>query len=205
MSRTKKGTAGRQRLEYWTGSFDLFREGARGAAMSRADTLLTMASIRSDRGVTRSLVSLIEVPEVKRIPTRGARSRVVGHWQSRQPQAMRPKRRLRREVRVGGYALLALAPLFAACTLGWSSHPARILACSIAEATAPDQGFDASALSRDPSSRSTQPPVGFPGVVVLSIEPAGVMAPGTDAEVPVIFPGYVLPVDGPEDSTNEGS
>lgn len=117
---------------------------------------------------------------------------------------MRPKRRLRREVRIGGCALLALAPLLAACTLGWSGHPNRVLACSIAEATAPDQGFDASALSRNPSSRPAEPPVGFPGVIALSIEPAA-MAPGTDTEVPVVFPGYVLPVDGLEDSTHEGS
>ena len=39
---------------------------------------------------------------------------------------------------------------------------------------------------------------------MLSIEPA-VTAPGTDAEVPVVFPGYVLPDDSLEDSTHEGS
>ena len=49
MSRTRSGAAGCQRLESWTGRFDLYREGARGAAMSRTDTLLTMPSIRSDR------------------------------------------------------------------------------------------------------------------------------------------------------------
>ena len=198
------GTGGRQRLEAWTGRFDLFREGARGAAMSRTDTLLTMPSIRSDRAVPRSLGSLIEVPEVKCGPTRRARPRAVGHWQNRQTSPVRLKRRLRREVRVGGYALLALAPLLAACTLGWSGRPARVLACSIAEATAPDQKFEGSLIPREPSSRLAERPNSSPGEVVLSIEPA-VIAPGTDTEFPVVFPGYVLPDDSLEGSTHEGS
>jgi hypothetical protein len=173
--------------------------------MSQADTLITMPSIRSDRGAARSLASLIEVPEVKRSSTRRTRPRIGRDWQRRRPSsATRPKRRLRREVRVGGCVLLALVPLFAACTLGWSGRPARVLACSIAEATAPDQGFDGSALPRDRSNRSAEPPNGSPGVVVLSIEPA-VLAPGTDAEFPVVFPGYVLPDDSLEGSTHEGS
>jgi hypothetical protein len=173
--------------------------------MSRADTLLTMPSITSDRAVLRSVGTLIEVPEVKRIPTRRVpRRQAVGHWQSARRSAARPKRRLRREVRVGGCALLALAPLLAACTLGWSGRPARVLACSIAEATAPDQRSDSSGLPRDPSNQSVDTRVGSRGVVVLSIEPAA-LAPGTDTEIPVVFPGYVLPDDSLEDSTHEGS
>jgi hypothetical protein len=177
---------------------------ARGAAMSRADTLATMPSIRSDRAVPRSLGLLIEVPEVMRRPTRHRRRRVVGHWQSRQPSHERPKRRLRREVRIAGCALLALAPLLSVGTLGWSGRPPRVLACSIAEATAPDQGADRSALPRDPASRLGAVPADSTGVVVLSVEPAS-LAPGADTEVPVIFPGYVLPDDSLEDSTHEGS
>ena len=173
--------------------------------MSRADTLLTMPSIRSDRAVSRSLGTLIEVPEVKRSPTRRVpRRKAVGHWQSARPSAARPKRRLRREVRIGGCALLALAPLLAACTLGWSGRPARILACSIAEATAPDRRSDGGILSRDPSNQSTDTRVGSAGVVLISIEPAA-LVPGTNTEIPVVFPGYVLPDDSLEDCTHEGS
>ena len=40
---------------------------------------------------------------------------------------------------------------------------------------------------------------GFPAGVVLSIEPA-TAAPVADTEVPVIFPGYVLPDDSLEDT-----
>ena len=173
--------------------------------MSRADTLLTVSSIRTDRAVPRSLGTLIEVPEVMRRPTKRAhRPRVVGHWQSSRPAAVRPKRRLRREVRIGGCALLALVPLLAACTLGWSGRPARVLACSIAEATAPDQGFEGSTFSHDPAGRSMETPVGIQRVVLLSVEPSAI-APGTDTENPVVFPGYVLPDDSLEDSTHEGS
>jgi hypothetical protein len=173
--------------------------------MSRADTLLTVSSIRTDRAVPRSLGTLIEVPEVMRRPTKRAhRPRVVGQWQSSRPTAVRPKRRLRREVRIGGCALLALAPLLAACTLGWSSRPARVLACSIAQATASDNGFQASTVPRDPAGGSMEAPVGIQRVVLLSVEPSAI-APGTDTENPVVFPGYVLPDDSLEDSTHEGS
>ena len=54
------------------------------------------------------------------------------------------------------------------------------------------------------SQTGEQSPSGSPGVVVLSIEPAGA-GPGTDTEVPVVFPGYVLPDDSLEDSAHEGS
>ena len=161
--------------------------------MSRADTLLTMPSIGADRGVTPYLGSLIEVPEVRRSPARSARPRVVRHWQSGRPSDVRPKRRLRREVRIAGSALLALAPIFAACTLGWSGRTARVLACSIAEAGshAAPGAFDGSVTRRDPSRRSAESDAGFPGIVVLSIEPA-VIAPGADTEVPSGLPRLCL-------------
>ena len=47
-------------------------------------------------------------------------------------------------------------------------------------------------------------PLGIPSVVVLSIEPATV-APGPETEVPVVFPGYVLPDDSLEESSHAGS
>ena len=55
------------------------------------------------------------------------------------PSRPRPRRRLRREVRIAGLSVLALVPLVSACTLGWSDRPDRVLACSIAEATASDR------------------------------------------------------------------
>jgi hypothetical protein len=172
--------------------------------MSRADTLPTMPVQRSDSAVSRSLAVLIEVPEVKDDRLRPVRTRVAGHLESRRPRAGRPKRRLRREVRVAGCALLTLAPLLSACTLGWSSRPTRILACAITDATARDRGPGDSALPRVQASGPGVPSIGSSGVVVLSIEPA-VYAPGTGTEVPVIFPGYVLPDDNLEGPAHEGS
>ncbi len=189
-----------------TGRFDLFRESARGATMSQTDTLLTIPSGQTDRAVPRSLASLIEVPEVKRSRQRHvpvARVRPVA--MTGRPSRPRPKRRLRREVRIAGCALLALAPLLSACTVGWSGRPARVLACSIAEATAPDRERRRRCRSRvTPAASRRCLAVSPPGVVVLS-SGAAATTPGTDTEVPVVFPGYVLPDDSLEESTHEGS
>ena len=127
----------------------------------------------------------------------------------RVPRIGRPRRRLRRQVRVAGCALLTLAPLVSLCTLGWSSsHPSRILACSIADASEPATFPQKFANPRDQSLSvgiRTGPPVfGSPGAVAISIEPAGA-APGADSGVPVNFPGYLLPDDGREDRAHEGS
>ena len=117
--------------------------------------------------------------------------------------ARRERRRLRREVRLAGCALLASCPIVSACTLGWSNRPDRILACSISD---PLRTVGGPRRSRrypraEPCKPNrAQPAIASPGAVVLSIEPA-VAVPGTDTEAPVIFPGYVLPDDSLEDST----
>jgi hypothetical protein len=171
--------------------------------MSRADVLSTMPVIRSDRGVPRSLAVLIEVPEVKSIRSRRARTSVIGHAESRSPRGGRSKRRLRREVRIAGCALLAMAPLISACTVGWSARPARVLACSIRLAAPADPSFERGAPLR--RARLPQAPtIDSAEEVLLAIEPAA-LAPGADNDVPVVFPGYVLPDDSLEGSTHEGS
>jgi hypothetical protein len=172
--------------------------------MSEADTLLTMPSTRADRAVPRSLALLIEVPEVKVRRTRRARPRVADHQETRRASPVHRKRRLRREVRIAGCAILALAPLLSAYRMDWSGRPGRVLACSIAEATAPGQPLERGADRREAFGQSALPPVSSAGVVVISIEPA-VAAPGTDTKVPVVFPGYVLPDDSREETTHEGS
>jgi hypothetical protein len=48
------------------------------------------------------------------------------------------------------------------------------------------------------------PSAAAPPVVVLSIEPT-VGAPAADTEVPIVFPGYVLPDDSLEEPAHEGS
>jgi hypothetical protein len=172
--------------------------------MSQTDTLLNVPPGKTDRAVPRPVASLIEVPDVRRPPSGRARSSGFGRWDRGRRSRPRPKRRLRREVRFAGAAMLALAPLLSACTVGWSNRPDRVLACSIAEATAPDGVVGVGADPRDAYGRSVMPPVSSPGVVVLS-SGAAVTPPGTDTEVPVVFPGYVLPDDSLEESTHEGS
>jgi hypothetical protein len=90
---------------------------------------------------------------------------------------------------------LFMAPVVSACTMGWSSRANRVVACSIADAPA-----DGSS-SGQPGDQATALP--SPRVVVRSIEPA--LAPPTGrADVPVVFPGYVLPDDNFEDRAHEG-
>src|ERR1700678_556390 len=89
-----------QRLEFPTGRFDLFRESARGATMSQTDTLLTVPPGHTDRAFPRSLTSLIEVPDVRRPRSSRVRSRGLRRWDSGRLSRTRPKRRLRREVRI---------------------------------------------------------------------------------------------------------
>ncbi len=180
---------------------------ARTAAMSRTDTLSTTPAIRSERTLSCSLAVLIEVPAVKAPPIKHTRAAVSARRPNRQPQIGRPRRRLRRQVRVAGCALLTVAPLVSLCTLAWSSRPSRILACSISDPTGPavvHRDFADPHGGRRQVSVPTVPPSGSPGAVVLSTEPTAAGA-GADSVVPVILPGYILPDDGLEDRAHEGS
>ena len=174
--------------------------------MSHADLIADVPLIRSQRTLPRSLAVLIEVPKIKARPSVRSWGVVLPRMQVVGRQARRGRRRLRREVRFAGCALMALVPILSACTLGWSNRPDRILACSIAD---PLQGrADSDGFAESPGSggrdQPGQPAIASPGVVVLSIEPA-VVLPGTATEAPVIFPGYVLPDDSREDLLHEGS
>jgi hypothetical protein len=161
--------------------------------MGQADLMMEMPAIQSERVLPSSLAVLIEVPAIQtrsisrtsRPTRRGAR--LTG-------RQTRHGRRLRPRVRLAGCAVLALVPIVSACTIGWSSRPDRILPCSILD---PSQGLE-------PLDQTGQPAVTSSGEVVLSVEPV-VTVPGTAAEAPVIFPGYVLSDDSREGSLHEGS
>ncbi len=154
-------------------------------------------------------MSLIEVPKVKERRSARLRRHVRGadpiaRLRERSSTVPRRRRRLRREIRVGGCALLLLAPLLSACTVGWSNGPVRVLSCSITEATAAPRDLGSSA---DGALIKVQPAVlfqGSPGDIVLSNESAE-SVPNTETAVPVIFPGYVLPDDSREGAAHEGS
>ena len=121
-------------------------------------------------------------------------------WESR-----RPRRRLRRQVRVAGYALLGFLPLLMALT-HWTDaqsirHPgARLLSLQ----SRPSRG-EAPAGEAGPEvwhSVSAATPSLTP--VLLSVEPVGT-AVDSDTETPVVFPGYLLPDDHHEEPLHEGS
>jgi hypothetical protein len=123
------------------------------------------------------------------------------------PSSRRPRRRLRREVRVAGCALLAFMPLVGVCMLGWPGRSSELLAASISDATARLHGQHAAPERGGrawPANSRVVEQLGRPSVVVLSIEPA-VVAPESDTEVPVVLPGYLLPDDSLEESSHAGS
>jgi hypothetical protein len=108
-----------------------------------------------------------------------------------------------------GCALLTIAPLLSLCTLGWPGRPGRILACAIPDTAHPGTEVDAHVSARVPDPGSQQSAdagsgIGSSEVTTLAIEP-GAVDPGSDGRVPVIFPGYVLPDDGFEDTAHAGS
>jgi hypothetical protein len=174
--------------------------------MSQAELVTSMPVTRSERTPPRSLVVMIEVPELKTRPIKQIRRSATPHMRIVGRQAARPRRRLRREVRLASCALLALVPILSACTLGWSNRPDRIVACSISDplpkSSDHDELADSPRASRE--NERAQPASTSTGVVVLSIEPA-IVVPGTATEAAVVFPGYVLPDDSREDSLHEGS
>jgi hypothetical protein len=192
-----------QRLETKTGNFELKPRGGEGAAMKESNTLSTMPAIRPFRAVPLPLDVLIEVPDVRGYRMERGRTRSPGRAATSWTRHARTKRRLRREVRMAGCVLLALMPIVSACTTGWSSRPDRVVACSIGD-TAPEHENLAAFSAHERTLERGGNVVESNGPVVLSVEPAGVV-PGNDKVVPVVFPGYLLPVDSLEDAAHEGS
>jgi hypothetical protein len=126
---------------------------------------------------------------------------------------------------------LALVPLVSASGLAWSSGRNRAPAGSIAGSAARSLDREGKAILtlgsrvagsdviRSGGTRGLVPPYlpgstqatddtvapqSRPPVVLLTIEPAAGL-PALDAEVPVVLPGYVLPVDSLEEPAHEGS
>lgn len=177
--------------------------------MITTDALPTRMTIRTERSVPSSLSILIEVPEVRLPEVLRDRTYMNGRqhgWRS----VPRPRRRrLRREVRLAGCALLVFLPLAGTCMLGWQSVSNQLRAASIVDATASPR-YWLNVRHRDqrnpacPVESTDAGSIDVPSEVVLSVEPA-VVTPDSDREVPVIFPGYVLPDDSLEDSSHAGS
>ena len=132
---------------------------------------LTTRPTPARRRTSAPLPVLISIPNLSVVGTRSPRTRVR-------------RRRLRREVRVAGYALLAIFPLsMAFVTLGVDKFPpltARLV-------------IEHRATSTETST--LQAPM-------ISLDP--VITVQRDRETPVFLPGYLLPADAPEESSDGG-
>jgi hypothetical protein len=174
--------------------------------MSQVDLDPTLRESRTGWTLDDPMAVLIAVPEVAAPRIRPAR---VPTAMPRPTGRRRPRRRLRRPVRVAAWSLLVLVPLVGSVGASWSNWSSRAIGRPIAVTMAgtreDDDRAGALALRQSrPADRSSAGARGRLPVVVLSIESvAG--APAADAEVPIVFPGYVLPDDSLEEPAHEGS
>jgi hypothetical protein len=177
--------------------------------MSQTDTYPTAADTRARRSPVLELTVLIAVPKVQASRVRPPEPTLTHERLRRStPRRHQPRRRLRRNVRLAGWSLLALLPIFGGGALGWACLATRAVNLPawavLAEAGARTRD---GGLSRIGSSRSVVVPavvaIGATSLAVPSTEPA-IGAPIADAEVSVIFPGYLLPDDSLEEAANEG-
>ena len=106
---------------------------------------------------------------------------------SRGPRPRVRRRRLRREIRVAGYALLAILPLSTAfVTFGGDKLPPL----------APRLTAEHRVASVERGDRQA------PVISLAPLEP--VVSVRRDLDAPVILPGYLLPADTPEESSDGG-
>lgn len=100
------------------------------------------------------------------------------------PRRRAHRRRLRREFRVAGYALLATLPIVLALSALSGDRLPRLSASSLT-------------VAADPGTRIREVPA-----ISLSLEPVG---PGhRDPEAPVSLPGILLPADSTEEDAHGG-
>ncbi len=148
---------------------------------------------------------LILVPHVRPSSTRHWKPAGFTAVSPRPREVRRPRRRIRRQVRVAGYALLGLLPLLLAWS-HWTSalsshHPGSHL---LSLPWHRSEGEVAEDETRPGAWNSAAAATAFPARVLLSIEPLGTAA-DSDTETPVVFPGYLLPDDHHEEPAHEGS
>ncbi len=157
--------------------------------MTQEQGLQAWSSYRPTRfDASDEVAVLIQVPALKtasrRPRTRTFRS--TGHPTHR-------RRRLRREIRWAGYALLAVCPFFLAFVL-LGGVPSAV---SLASSPTPQP-----LTVRETGSPSAEPH--RPPSISITIEPAATPSIA-DVEAPVVFPGYLLPDDEREETPHAGS
>ena len=106
---------------------------------------------------------------------------------SRSPRPRPRRRRLRREVRVAGYALLAILP-FSMAFLAFGAD-----------------GLSPLAATSSVEHRATSTELDIRQAPVISLAPLEpVITVRRDLDTPVILPGILLPADTPEESSDGG-
>lgn len=135
---------------------------------------------------------MIQVPDVSRFRPRPIRAEAwSGGFVVRRP-SRKPRRRLRREIRVAAYACLAALPLVVAVGV-WNVHSASRRAGAAEIETLRSSSM---VVERD----SSRP------LVRLSFEPIEASFDAdAETEAPVVFPGYLLPDDRREELSHEGN
>jgi hypothetical protein len=182
--------------------------------MSRCELLPAAGTGRRRVGSANApgpLTVLIEVPEVRVVRARSSRRFSINDPRRTRGAAGRPRRRLRREARFAAYALLGIAPfIFCGGPLLWTlaSRPAGLAVLETAERGA-GWGTTRAHLRSDTTHALRAPDepgaaIALASAVVLPIEPV-VAAASSEAEEAVVFPGYLLPADGLQESGHEGN
>ena len=161
--------------------------------MNQEQGLQTWPTPRPTRATTRTVVPvLIAVPE---LPD-SSRGRGWTSFSTRARDGFpgrvraRPRRRLRREVRMAGYGMMAVMALAWVPRVFPGAGPDPAPRSEWAAGYRGD-GCATYAVAPAPAIR-------------ISIEPAG-LAPCAGAGAPVVFPGYLLPDDGCEEPAHAGS
>jgi hypothetical protein len=167
--------------------------------MSQTEALPRMSTSRRATGMSDHAAPLIQVP---RVSLERPRSRLLEPCASatRRPgRSRRPRRRLRREVRLAACALVTLLPLGLTWSHLSSARPNRTHLLTL------PSRFDRAGASVETAGWSTLgSSASPPPPVLLSIEPLNSTV-DSEGETPVVFPGYLLPDDHHEESAHEGS
>jgi hypothetical protein len=183
--------------------------------MMRFDTDPMTPGLRTGRGQAEAPILLIQVPRVDerhgrvrfwRPEAAGGVRPTWGRPSGTFRAAGRPRRRLRRGVRRAGWSLLVLAAMAGTFTMGWTTRGvgSRRLPLLRTAALGRDAAELAPLFAESRRLSDVPPAVAEAEAEALATGPA-LDAPVADAEVPVVFPGYLLPDNNREEPAHEGS
>ena len=180
--------------------------------MMRLDTKPMTPGLRAGRGQADEMPLLIQVPRFDEPHGRAGfwRTRDAGHGRQAWPDSSRTfrpagRRRLRRGVRRAGWSLLVLAAMAGTFTMGWTTRGGSAgLPLLRTAALARGDGTLASPRAGRDRLSDVAAAVAELEADALVTGPA-LDAPVADAEVPVVFPGYLLPDNNREEPAHEGS